>query len=125
MGNQESATLQTYEAGSDLTGNQFRFVSIASDGQVDQTGAGLMAAGVQQDNMANVAGLPVQVQTYGRTKVVAGAGTENAGDLLASDATGRAVLATTGDIVLGVCRSDAGAADEIIDMDFFHGHVTP
>lgn len=125
MGAQENPILASYEAGSDLTANQFRFVSIAADGQVDQTGAGLMAAGVQQDNEASVAGEAVQVQIHGRTKVVASAGTENAGDLISSDATGRARLAVTGDIVLGVCRSDAAAANEIIDMDFFHGHVAP
>jgi hypothetical protein len=67
--------------------------------------------------------MAVQVQILGRTKVVASAGTENAGDLIASDSTGRAKLAATGDYVLGICRSDAVAANDIIDMDFAHGHV--
>lgn len=123
MGAQGWEALQTYEAGQDLTGNQFTFLALAADGQVDPCGDGLWAVGVQQDNGAAAAGDPVQVQTYGRTKVIASAGTENAGDLIASDLNGKAKLAAIGDYVLGVCRSDAVAADDVIDMDFFHGHI--
>ncbi len=120
---QESPTLQSYDAGGDLSANQFRFVLVAADGNVDQCGDGLFAAGIQQDNDAVAVGESVQVQTAGRSKVIASAGTENAGDLIASDSVGRAKLAASGDFVLGMCRSDAAAAGETIDMDFAHGHV--
>ena len=38
----ENMQTRSYVAGSDLSAKQFRFVSLAADGAVDATGAGLL-----------------------------------------------------------------------------------
>lgn len=112
MAVEESVVSITIEAGGDLSAGQYKFVTLASDGQVDLTAsAGGAALGVLQ-NAPAAAGEPAQVAIAGRVKVTAG-GTITAGDKVQSDASGDALLAATGDHVLGY------AAESAVDGDVF------
>ena len=102
------------EAGQDLSANQYYFVAMASDGQVDPAGDGALALGVLQDDPA-AAGRAASVAIGGQTKVVAG-GAITAGDQVASDANGKAVTAATGDNVLGIATQTANADGDIISI---------
>jgi len=108
-------TCVTLEAGADLSAKQYYFVSIASDGQVDPTGDGAAAAGVLQ-NDPSAAGRAAEVCIGGITKVEAG-GTVAAGGAVASSATGTAVAAATGDVILGTAV-DGGASGSVISIIF-------
>ncbi len=106
----------------DMTGNQFKFVVIGSDGFLDVCGAGAQAFGVMQDAPVGTVAQPIasEVRCLGPSKVQAG-GTFSPGDLLASDSAGKAVKYTgatvftgtpyvvSGSQVLGVAL-EAGAA---------------
>lgn len=114
----------------DMTGNQFKFVTLGSDGFIVIAGAGALALGVMQDAAVGTATQPVasEVRTMAPTKVQAG-GTFVAGDKLASDASGKAVKYTSatvftgtpyvvsGSQVLGVALQ-AGAAGAVTTMLF-------
>lgn len=115
MATQDNALLVTLEAGQDLSTKQFYFVSVASDGQIDPTGDGLDADGVLQDTPA-AAGRAALVAIAGKVKVVCG-GVVTRGGPVASDASGKAVNAATGDIILGVAL-ETGADGRIIEILF-------
>lgn len=105
------------EAGSDLSASQYHFVSVAADGQVDATGDGAMADGVLLNDPA-AAGRPATVCVSGFVKVKAGAAITR-GDYIASDASGKAVAATTtGDVILGTALEAATADGDIISIIF-------
>jgi len=108
-------TCVPFEAGADLSTKQYRFVSIASDGQVDPTGDGLLAVGVLQNDPA-AAGRAAEVAISGIVKVEAG-GTIAAGAAVASSATGTAVTAATADVILGTAV-DGGASGSVITIVF-------
>lgn len=116
MALEQNLNSRTFEAGGDLSGNQFHFVTLAADGQVDTTGAGASATGVLQDDNGDAAGKAVVVAVGGRSKVSAG-GAVAVGDNVASDANGQAVTASTGDVILGVARSATSNADEILSVE--------
>jgi Uncharacterized conserved protein (DUF2190) len=88
----------TYRAGVALA-TQFIFVTRAADGQVDPTGVGARADGVLLTTAANV-DEAVTVAYDGRVMVKA-AGTIARGAAVASNASGLAVAATTGNVILG------------------------
>lgn len=108
----ENTQNRTYVAGSAIT--QFRFVTLASDGQVDHTGAGLRADGVA---LAGAAGADVAIPVAydGRVPVVA-AGNITVGAAVAANASGQAVAATTGNVILGRAL-EAGAAGRVITIE--------
>jgi len=110
--NQETLTFQ---AGGDLSALQFRFVAMAADEQVDSAGNGEDAIGVLLNDPAQ-AGRAAEVAVSGKTRVTAG-GSVPAGSLVASDAVGRAVVATTGDAILGIA-STTGASGEVMSIVF-------
>ena len=118
MATQGAQIRETFVAGSDLRLAQFNFVSLAADGAIDVTGAGLAADGVliNDPNTAEAA----TVVVFGRVTVELGTGGCTAGDLIASDASGLAVTATTSDIVLGKVL-ETGVAGQIVTMDFYKG----
>jgi len=97
-------------AAADLSAAQYHFVTINSSGLAALTGAGLQAAGVMQDNP--IAGQVGAVDIAGVTKVEA-AGAITIGARVASNSTGEAVAATTGDYALGTAM-DTGADGRII-----------
>lgn len=116
MARQENIRSITLEAGGDLSAGQFRFVEVASDGQVDiVASAGGDAIGVLQNNPA-AAGRAATVAYEGVVKVVVGTGGLTAGQKVQSDAAGAAILAASGDHVLGkvLVGGAAGALAEIL-----------
>lgn len=102
----ESKISVTMEAGQDLSDHQYRLVSLASDGQVDPTGAGASAVGVLMNDPSS-AGRAAEVAIGGVVPVEFG-GSVAIGADLASDANGKAVAATTGDQVIGVATESGG-----------------
>tara|TARA_R110000744_G_scaffold21626_10_gene55846 strand:- start:8351 stop:8722 length:372 start_codon:yes stop_codon:yes gene_type:complete len=113
-----SRDTRTFVAGSDLTAAQFKFVSLAADGQVDVTAsAGGNAIGILSNNPD--VGQAATVTVTGGYMVEAG-GTITAGDQIQSSATGTALLAATGDVVLGYAREDA-VIGQIMRIEFITG----
>jgi hypothetical protein len=108
----ERLATRTYVSGSAIT--QFRFVTLASDGQVDHTGDGVRADGVAL-MAATGAGEAITVAYDGRVTVEA-EGTISRGAAVASDASGKAVAAGAGDIILGTAL-EAAADGQIITID--------
>ncbi len=103
---EENLTNVSREAGGDLSGDQFRFVLIAGDGQVDvNTSAGGAVSGVLQ-NKPGAAGDAATVAIAGVSKVIAG-GTIDEGDLIQSDGSGDAIAASTADYVVGIAMTPA------------------
>ena len=115
MATQDNMLCVSLEAGADLSTKQFYFVSLASDGQIDPTGAGLIAQGVLQDAPA-AAGRAALVAVAGKVKVVCGAAVTRGGPV-ASTSTGTATNATTGNIILGTAL-ETGASGRIIEILF-------
>jgi len=107
---------ETYTAGEDLSAAQFHFVT-ATARSVALTGAGEAADGVLINDPAN--GAAATVVVFGRVIVEAG-GNITAGAEVASNATGEAVAADTGDIVLGKAL-EAGVDGQLISVDFYKG----
>jgi hypothetical protein len=115
MATQENMLCVSLEAGADLSTKQFYFVSVASDGQIDPTGAGVIAQGVLQDAPA-AAGRAALVAIAGKVKVMCGAAVTKGGPV-ASTSSGTATNATTGNIILGTAL-ETGASGRIIEMIF-------
>ncbi len=115
MATQENMTTISLEAGQDLSAKQFYFVSVAADGQIDPTGAGVIAVGVLQDAPA-AAGRAALVAVAGKTKVVCG-GTVTRGGPVMSNASGQAVTATSTNLILGTAL-ETGANGRIIEIVF-------
>lgn len=98
--------LGTLLAGADLS--QFRFGNIDSTGRIVHAGSGLRVLGViANDPVENRA---VDFTLSGIEQVEAG-GVIAKGDLLKSDANGKAVLHTTGTYACAVALSDAVSGD--------------
>lgn len=118
MATQGNQTRETFIAGQDLSANQFHFVTMASDGQIDPTGDGAAADGVLVNTPA-AQGDAATVVVAGRVIVEAG-GNIAVGANVASNAAGEAVTAATNDIILGKAL-EAGVDGQIISIDFFRG----
>jgi hypothetical protein len=101
----QSRDTRTFEAGSDLSAGQFKFVALAADGQVDLCGDGAQAIGVLY-NQPSAAGNAATVVMTGKVIVEAG-DSVNAGDEVACDADGNCVTAATSDIIMGYALEDA------------------
>ena len=99
-------------ASADLSASQFCFMTVNSSGQLATPSAGGDADGILQDK-PNGAGVQGELAVFGVSKVVVGTGGVTAGDLLATDANGKAVTATTGNKILGRALA-TGAAGVII-----------
>ena len=102
-----------------------RFITLGSAGLVAYTGAGLQADFVSLGTAeADREPLQGSLPTGAINKIEAGAAIA-VGDLIASDATGRAVLAVTADVALGKAVTVAGAADEIVAFTFSPKGIVP
>jgi hypothetical protein len=100
----------TLVAAADLSAEQFTHIEAGAV----QAGAGEKAVGILQNKPTS--GQSATIAIAGSiSKVVAGAAV-SAGAQVASDATGRAVTATTSDVVTGTALTAAGAADEIFEV---------
>lgn len=107
---------RTFVAGADLSAKQYFLMALASDGQIDPAGDGVVVCGVLQDDPA-AAGRAALVRTVGTTKVVAGAAIA-AGASIAADSAGKAKTAATGDYIAGFCGPVAATADgQLIEME--------
>ena len=102
------------EAGQDLSAKQYHFVTIASDGQVDATGDGLLAHGVLQ-NDPSAAGQGATVRIAGISKVYAG-GACTRGGLVSSTAAGRAINTVSADFACGVALETGTNDGDIISV---------
>lgn len=101
----------TFLVNTDLSAAQFTFVQInTSTGYLKQVGtAGQRALGVVQDKTdGSTTTKGSQVRTAGTTKVSCG-GTFSAGDLLASDSSGKAVKYTGATVFTGTPYSVSGS----------------
>lgn len=120
----------TLPADFDMTGDQFRFVTLGTDGYVNLASTGELAIGIAQEAPVGTAGQPIgiAVRTMAPSKIAAG-GSFNVGVKLASDSAGKAVLATgatvftgtpytvSGSQVLGIALQ-SGASGSITSMLF-------
>ena len=118
MATMQSRDTRTFVAGEDLSTAQFKFVTLEADGQVDLAdSAGENCVGVLL--VEGAAARAVTVVMTGSVMVEAG-GTVTAGGAVATDATGRAVDATTGDIIMGYAR-EAGVVNQVIEIELIQG----
>lgn len=109
---------RTFIAGEDLSAAQFKFVTLESDGQVDLAdSAGENCIGVLLNNP--VAAGAATVAMTGKVMVTAG-GTIAAGAAVATDASGDAVTASTGNIVMGYA-TEAGVDGQVIAIELIQG----
>lgn len=113
----------TREAAADLSASQHLFVAINSSSQAAVAGAGVAVDGVLQNN-PDAQGKAASIMRDGISKVRAGAAVA-AGALVASNASGQAVTAATGNVVAGKALSAAGAANEVISVLLGSNHVLP
>jgi hypothetical protein len=113
MATYENVTSQTFVAGADLSAKQYFFVKGDSTaGQVVVCGDGEAAIGVLLNDPTS--GQAAAVAVSGKVRVEAG-DTVAAGARVASDASGNAISAATGDYVVGVAVR-GGADGEIIEV---------
>ena len=104
----------TFEAAGDLSANQFYLVVVDGNGQVAVAGDGADAIGVLYDK-PSAQGNAAQVRIGEVVQVAAGAAV-SIGANVASDATGRAVTATTGEQIVGKALTAASAAGQLISV---------
>ena len=110
----ENMSTRTYVSGSAVL--QFTFVSLAADGQVDNSAASVRTDGVVLQ-AAGAAGQAVTVAYDGRVTVLVGsAGGIARGDAVAVDAAGKAKKAASTNIIVGYA-TEAGAAGQIITVE--------
>lgn len=96
-----------FPANADLTGKERLFVKLGSNGKLALCGAGdgghsLVNGGLANDNLT--------VDLIGESKVKLG-GTVNPGQLLTSDASGKGVVATTGNFINGLAVQGGVSGD--------------
>lgn len=94
----------------DMTGDQFKFVTLGSDGYINIASTGELALGVVQDSPIGTANIPVAVPvwTMAPTKIQAG-GSFDPGNKLASDSAGKAVLYTGATVFTGTPYTVSGS----------------
>lgn len=121
-GDSDYAPTATIDAAGDLSGYQYRFVTVNGDGELELTTfANGPAEGVLQ-NQPVAQGADAVMTFGGVTKVVSGAEVTY-GAKVASDNTGRAVVAGAGAHVLGTALTACGAADAQIDVLLISQHI--
>lgn len=102
-------------AAADLSSAQFLFGVVDANGRVAISGAGAAGIGVIQDNDADAIDRETAIQSYGVSKVRIGAAVA-AGARVASNASGQAVTAASGNVVNGIALSGGSNANEIISV---------
>lgn len=107
----------TMQAGADLSANQYHFVVLASDGQIDPVAsAGGAADGILYDK-PSAAGQAAAVAIFGVCRVKAGIAITRGAEI-ASDASGKAKPAATGNRILGRALEAALNDGDIIPVLF-------
>ena len=114
----QSRDTRTFIAGEDLSSAQFKFVTLESDGQIDLAdAAGENAIGVLLNDPA--AGEAATVAISGKVMVTSG-GTIAAGAQIQTDASGDALTAATGDVVLGYAL-EAAVDGQVFAIELIQG----
>ena len=115
----------TMIAGQDFSALQYRFISLAVDGQIDPTGYGLESQGVIQNDPSAAGRAASVVSVLGDlTKLEAG-GVVRVGREVMSDAVGRGIEATAGGRVQAIAHSASAAAGQIITAQLTKGGNIP
>lgn len=115
MATQQQVQSFSYEAGADLSADQYRIMALSSGQVVRQTSSSAQSAGVLQTN-PSAQGDVAEVAYSGIVKIVAGAAVAQDA-LIMSDTQGRAITATgSGNRVLGQARSAVAAAGELLEV---------
>jgi hypothetical protein len=119
----QSRDTRTFIAGEDLSSAQFKFVTLESDGQVDLAdAAGENAIGVLLNDPAS--GEAATVAVSGKVMVTSG-GTIAAGAQIQTDASGDALTAAAGDVVLGYAL-EAAVDGQVFAIELIQGgNVVP
>jgi hypothetical protein len=123
MAFEEMLEPRTVLASGDLSASQYRMIVLDGSGNAALAGANARAYGVLQTK-PTAAGQASTVARNGISKCVAGAAYA-VGVLLATDANGRVVLATTGQNVVGIARKAAGGAGELQPVEIVNSGVAP
>lgn len=100
---------QTVDAGADLSSSFQRFITLNTSGKAVLPSAGAFAIGVTLDKAVSGAACPFQ--QLGIAQVIIGTGGLTPKDKVATDASGGAVTAATGNVILGVCVVGGSAGD--------------
>lgn len=123
MARQEQLRGLSFEAGEDLSADQYTFMKVVANQVLKQDSAGGSCVGVLR-TIADAQGKAVTVDGAAGTIVKVRAGAATAVDLkIQSDATGRAIVAASGDHVQGVSLTAAGAADELMEVLLQSEHI--
>ena len=110
---------ESFIAGEDLSSSQFTFVKMnTTDRTVVAAGNGDAVAGILYNEPAS--GEAATVVISGRMMVLCGTGGLTAGADVGVDANGAAVVAATGDVIVGQCV-DGASATEYATIDLFRG----
>lgn len=101
-------------ASADLSASQYCFMKIDTNGQLAVSGDGGVIAGILQDK-PTAAAAGGMLGIGGISKVRAG-GTCTKGSFAASDPTGRAVDAISGDMAGGIFISGTTVANDVVEL---------
>lgn len=119
MSQMKAERLETYLAAG-VIANAFRFVKFTAEYTIALCGAGDASDGVNQDTAAAAGrGIAIAPNGFGTTKIEAGAALA-AGALVRSDASGRAITATTGSNANGRAIEAATALGDLIEIRHFN-----
>lgn len=122
MAYQEKLSGISYEAGADLSSDQYKFVTLSSGQVILNTTAGGTCVGVLR-TVADAAGKAVTVDGASGTVVKVEAGGTVAVDAkVQSSATGLAITAASGDHVQGVAL-EAGVTGQVISVLLQSEHI--
>lgn len=112
---------RTYQAAADLSAVQYhvmRNTNGATQCNISSQDVASDMIGVLQ-NAPAAAGRAATIAVGGRSKVTIGAAVNSAGVYLTTNGSGRAIAATSGDMVFGKAASTGGADGVIISADVF------
>lgn len=117
-----SQVLIPFRAGADLSAaaNQYKFVKVSGESEVNVAADTDVAIGVLQNRPEQGEGAEVAIA--GRVQVRAGAAIAD-GDQVTCNASGQAIVATTGEPIFGIALTTVANADEIVDVLLGYGGV--
>lgn len=121
MSTEQPGFATSFDAGADLSANQFYPVILGSTGRVTIPGGqGVYAIGVLQNKPA-AAGRSATVMCSGITKVRAGAAIDVSTSRYLTTNTDGVETAASGDYIIGYCIEDA----DVVEGDYFRMMLCP
>lgn len=107
--------LITLAASTDMSGYQYRFVTVGSDGRAALAGNGLTVAGVLQNKPTEDQAATIMIN--GVSKVKAAGSTVAAGDLISASSVGLAAALGAGDYAVGrVLLGSSGSTGRVFSV---------